>query len=148
MVAQFYGHTHNEEFKVFYDQANATRPINVAFIAGSMTSFTDLSPSYRVYTIDGERPDSSWVVKHFRPLQLIKNVLNAHNFRYQRVLDYSTWMMNLTLANLKGPTHLPEWFELYQAKKEYALTDLSPKTVDGFFSRMLDDDALFQLYFK
>ncbi|KZS07062.1 Uncharacterized protein APZ42_029601 [Daphnia magna] len=125
VVAQFYGHTHNEEFKVFYDQANATRPINVAFIAGSMTSFTDLSPSYRVYTIDGERPDSSW-----------------------RVLDYSTWMMNLTLANLKGPTHLPEWFELYQAKKEYALTDLSPKTVDGFFSRMLDDDALFQLYFK
>lgn len=57
-------------------------------------------------------------------------------------------MMNLTLANLKGANHLPEWFELYQAKKEYALTDLSPKTVDGFFSRMLGDDALFQLYFK
>ncbi|XP_057370154.1 sphingomyelin phosphodiesterase-like [Daphnia carinata] len=125
VVAQFYGHTHNEEFKLFYDKGNATRPINVAFIAGSMTSFTDLSPSYRVYTIDGERPDSSW-----------------------RVLDYSTWMMNLTLANLRGPTHLPEWFELYQAKKEYALTDLNPNTVDSFFSRMLDNDALFQLYFK
>ena len=56
--------------------------------------------------------------------------------------------MNLTQANQKGPMHLPEWFELYQAKKEYVLTDLSPKTVDDFFSRMLNDDALFQLYFK
>ena len=51
-------------------------------------------------------------------------------------------------ANQKGPMHLPEWFVLYQAKQEYDLTDLSPKTVDDFFSRMLNDDALFQLYFK
>jgi sphingomyelin phosphodiesterase len=56
--------------------------------------------------------------------------------------------MNLTEANEKGPMHLPEWFELYQAKKEYALADLSPKEIDEFFSRMLNDDALFQLYFK
>lgn len=61
VAAQFYGHTHNEEFKVFYDSVNVTRPINVAFIAGSLTSFTDLNPSYRVYTVDGPRPDSSWV---------------------------------------------------------------------------------------
>ncbi|XP_046447290.1 sphingomyelin phosphodiesterase-like [Daphnia pulex] len=125
VAAQFYGHTHNEEFKIFYDETNDTRPINVAYIAGSLTSFTNLSPSYRVYTIDGQRPDSSW-----------------------SVLDFSTWTMNLTEANEKGPMHLPEWFELYQAKKEYALADLSPKTIDEFFSRMLNDDALFQLYFK
>ena len=64
------------------------------------------------------------------------------------MLDFSTWTMNLTEANQKGPMHLPEWFVLYQAKQEYDLTDLSPKTVDDFFSRMLNDDALFQLYFK
>lgn len=61
VTAQFYGHTHNEEFKVYYDAVDRTRPINVAFIAGSLTSFTDLNPSYRVYTVDGQGPTSSWV---------------------------------------------------------------------------------------
>ena len=56
--------------------------------------------------------------------------------------------MNLTAANLQGPGRNPVWFELYQAKKEYGLTDLSPKSMDNFFQRMLNDDALFQLYFK
>lgn len=54
--------------------------------------------------------------------------------------------MNLTDANLQGPTHEPEWFEMYQAKKEYNLRDLSPKSVDDFFQRMLTDDELFQKY--
>ena len=61
VAAQFYGHTHNEEYKIFYDSANASRPINVAFIAGSLTSYSDLNPSYRVYTVDGNRTGSSWV---------------------------------------------------------------------------------------
>jgi sphingomyelin phosphodiesterase len=46
--------------------------------------------------------------------------------------------MNLTDANLKGSEVDPIWFELYQAKEEYGLADLTPLT----------DDALFQLYFK
>ena len=62
MTAQFYGHTHKEEFKVYYDAEDSSRPVNVAFIAGSLTSFTDLNPSYRVYTINGEGPTSTWVV--------------------------------------------------------------------------------------
>lgn len=64
------------------------------------------------------------------------------------MLDFSTWSMNLTQANLLGSTRSPEWFELYQAKKEYALTDLSPKSIDSLFSRLIADDELFSLYYK
>lgn len=56
--------------------------------------------------------------------------------------------MNLTKANEAGPAQPPEWFDLYSARKEYSLTDLSPKSVNNLFSRMLNDEALFHLYFK
>lgn len=60
-MAQFYGHTHTEEFKVLYDPVDPTRPTNVAFIAGSLSSYTKLNPSYRVYTVDGARTHPTWV---------------------------------------------------------------------------------------
>lgn len=61
VAAQFYGHTHKDEFKIFYDLVDRNRPTNVAFIGPSLTPFTELNPGYRVYTIDGSRPGSTWV---------------------------------------------------------------------------------------
>lgn len=69
-------------------------------------------------------------------------------YTIQAVLDFNTYIMNLTDANLKGAEVEPVWTELYQAKQEYGLTDLSPQSMDALFQRMLTDDALFQLYFK
>ena len=66
----------------------------------------------------------------------------------QSVLDYSTWMFNSTAANAMGSAKEPEWFELYQAKKEYNLTDLSPSSMDELIQQMLTEDHLFELYFK
>ena len=57
-------------------------------------------------------------------------------------------MMNLTKANEVGPTQPPEWFDLYSAKSEYSMKDLSPKSIDNLFTRMLKDSELFNLYFK
>jgi len=56
--------------------------------------------------------------------------------------------MNLTVANEFGANRDPVWFELYQAKKEYGLADLSPASMDDLFNRMLTNDSLFQLYVK
>ena len=66
----------------------------------------------------------------------------------QAVLDFNTYIMNLTDANLKGSGVDPVWFELYGAKQEYGIDDLSPQSMDTLFQRMVTDDALFQLYFK
>ena len=64
------------------------------------------------------------------------------------MLDFSTWIFNLTAANQLGSAQNPIWYQLYQAKSEYGLSDLSPQSMDDFFQRMLTDDALVQLYFK
>jgi len=127
VTAQFFGHTHTDEFKIFYDTEEPTRPTNVAFIGPSVTTYLHLNPGYKVYTIDGERSDSTFAV-----------------------LDHSTWYMNLTAANLgaKSMKSDPQWEELYQARAEYGLKDLSPEQLDGFLNRMVSDRALSQLYFK
>ena len=49
--AQFFGHTHFDEFQVFFNQ---TTPINMAYLAPSETSLDGLNPAYRIYTIDGK----------------------------------------------------------------------------------------------
>ncbi len=56
--------------------------------------------------------------------------------------------MNLTVANEFGANRDPVWFELYQAKKEYGLADLSPASMSDLLDRMLNNDSLFQLYVK
>ena len=61
VAAQFYGHTHKDEYKIFYDTVNVTRPVNVAWIAPSLTTYSKLNPGYRTYTIDGQRSGSTWV---------------------------------------------------------------------------------------
>jgi sphingomyelin phosphodiesterase len=66
ITAQFFGHTHADEFKVFYDLQDPTRPTNVAFMGPSLTTYTKKNPGYRVYTIDGERKDSTWVNANFQ----------------------------------------------------------------------------------
>lgn len=36
---------------------------NVMWVAPSLTTFSNLLPAYRIYTIDGARPNSTWVIK-------------------------------------------------------------------------------------
>merc|ERR1712098_766295 len=49
VTGQFYGHTHNDEFQIFYNDKNY--PTNVAYVAPSMTPYHGLNPSFRIYTV-------------------------------------------------------------------------------------------------
>ena len=40
VMAQFYGHTHNDEFAVFYDTEDSSRPVNVGIVTPSITTYT------------------------------------------------------------------------------------------------------------
>ena len=148
-MAQFYGHTHNEEHKIFYDQEESDRPVNVAFIAGSLAPYINLNPSYKVYTVDGPRPGATWVSFSFDGVFMYTQCYNwIFTFNIQAVTDFTTWYYNLTDANLKGASEEPQWTELYQATKEYGLDDLSPTSMDGLLQRMLEDNSLFNRYFR
>ena len=66
----------------------------------------------------------------------------------QAVLDQSSWIMNLAVANNQDPAIDPTWFELYRARQSYSLIDLSPRSMDALYQRLVADDALFQSYFE
>lgn len=50
--AQFNGHTHRDEFNVYYHSNNPSIAVNVGFNGGSATTYSDVNPNYRVYTVD------------------------------------------------------------------------------------------------
>ena len=61
VVAQFFGHTHFDHLEIFYDTETFKRAVSVAYIAPSVTTYDHLNPGYRVFTVEGPHPNSSWV---------------------------------------------------------------------------------------
>ncbi|XP_064100938.1 sphingomyelin phosphodiesterase-like [Macrobrachium nipponense] len=116
---QFFGHTHYDEFEVFHD---GDRPMGVAYIAPSQTPYYFLNPAYRIYTIDGERPETTWMV-----------------------LDHDTFIMNLTEAH---ETNVSRWYRLYSAKETYGMPSLTPDDWHELGQRMAEDRALFDVYWS
>ncbi|CAF4157842.1 unnamed protein product, partial [Rotaria magnacalcarata] len=52
ITGQFFAHTHFDEFMLFYNETNSTQPISIAYITPSFTTYPNVNPGYRVYTID------------------------------------------------------------------------------------------------
>lgn len=61
VTAQFFGHVHNEMFTMFYDEVQFKRPTSVLYNPGSVTTFSNLNPGFRIYEVDGHYNGSSWV---------------------------------------------------------------------------------------
>jgi len=52
ILAHFVGHTHEDEYLTYLDAYNLTRGFAVAFITGSVTTYSNLNVMYRVYEFD------------------------------------------------------------------------------------------------
>jgi sphingomyelin phosphodiesterase len=63
-MAQFYGHTHYDEFEIFYDTNDFKRAINVGYIAPSITPWENVNPAYRLYYVDGDHRKTTRVSVH------------------------------------------------------------------------------------
>jgi len=59
VVNQFFGHTHNDEFFIFYDEEET--PYASAIVTPSLNTWGFLNPAYRIYTVDGDYLDSTRV---------------------------------------------------------------------------------------
>uniref|UniRef100_UPI00359018B4 sphingomyelin phosphodiesterase isoform X2 n=1 Tax=Myxine glutinosa TaxID=7769 RepID=UPI00359018B4 len=123
IAGQFFGHVHTDKFEVFYDEQTLKRPLGIAFLAPSVTTFYDLNPGYRVYEVDGDRPDSS-----------------------RMVLDHHTFFLNLSEANASGGKSQPTWRLLYSARKVLGLSNAFPQAWDDLVVRMQKDYSLFDLF--
>ncbi|XP_078393279.1 sphingomyelin phosphodiesterase [Cetorhinus maximus] len=120
IAAQFFGHTHVDEFEVFYDEETLSRAVSVAFIAPSVTTYINLNPGFRIYLIDGNYSESSHLV-----------------------LDHETYILNLTEAN---ESVNPKWVLLYRLREAYRMETVFPADMDNLISLFLRDDSLFQRY--
>ncbi|XP_071608797.1 sphingomyelin phosphodiesterase [Heliangelus exortis] len=122
---QFFGHTHRDEFELFYSDPPPFRPIAVAFLAPSVTTYIGLNPGFRVYEVDGSYPGSS-----------------------RAVLDHWTFILNLSRANgdTPGDTPSPPWTLLYRARESYGLSGTTPAHWDHLVRRLQEDPELFQRF--
>ncbi|CAG2108413.1 unnamed protein product [Medioppia subpectinata] len=51
ITAQFFGHTHADEFRVLYSNHNYSKPIGFEILSPSVTTFQTFNPSYRIITV-------------------------------------------------------------------------------------------------
>jgi len=61
ITSQFFGHTHFDEYELFYDTQDLGRAVSVAYVGPSVTPYYDLNPGYRIYYVDGDREHSTRV---------------------------------------------------------------------------------------
>lgn len=123
VTAQFFGHTHYDEFQLFYDEYRRHRVTNIAYIGPSVTSYYSLNPGYRIYNIEGDFEGSR-----------------------KMVTDHETWVMNLDEANKPGG--YPRWYQEYSAKRAYNMESLLPQEWDRLVHRMMIDDDIFKKYHR
>jgi len=124
IAGQFFGHTHFDEFEVFYDETYRGRASSVAYIGPSVTPYYGLNPGYRIYHVDGNYAGST-----------------------RTVLDHETWIMDLQEAN-RHAVESPRWYRLYTAREAFRMHSLTPQDWDHLVQRMTYDDNLFQTYYK
>ncbi|CAF0993021.1 unnamed protein product [Rotaria sordida] len=113
IAGQFYGHAHSEELMIFYDEINRQRPVSMAYIGPSVTTYSYLNPGYRVYTIDGDYQGSSFWT-----------------------LDYHTVIMNLTASNMYNQTI---FLKEYDARDAYQMENLFPNDWNNLIQRLEND---------
>ncbi|XP_023316837.1 sphingomyelin phosphodiesterase-like [Trichogramma pretiosum] len=121
IMAQFFGHTHWDEFEIFYDLENLKRPVNIGYIAPSITPWENVNPAYRIYYVEGDHPKTN-----------------------RAIIDHETWKINLDEANRNDN---PVWYKAYSAKKAYNMKALSPKDWDDLLTRMDSNDELFDTFY-
>jgi len=127
VAGQFFGHTHNEQYKVLYSDPEDfhSRPTSVIYSAPSISTYSFYQPAYRIYTIDGNYPGSSF-----------------------QVLDFEMWYLNLTEANAAYPAN-PTWKQMYSSiKQAYGMENLQAPEWNNLLERMKTDDTLFRNYVK
>jgi hypothetical protein len=126
---QFNGHSHRDDFNIYYASNNINLAINYAWNAGATTTYTDLNPSYSLYYVDRVLFVSALVhVKEFSNLFIY--------FHAQQVNEKESWIYSITEANLNQATP-PRWFRSSPFREEFMIPDLSPASLDHWVTNTL-----------
>ena len=81
-------------------------------------------------------------------MKLVLTILVFSLKSSQRVLDTETYVFNLASANWQGPDVRPDYFKLYEGKKDLGLKSLFPEDYDQLVRRLADDEIFYQKYHR
>ncbi|XP_049773535.1 sphingomyelin phosphodiesterase-like isoform X2 [Schistocerca cancellata] len=119
IAAVFNGHTHKDRFQLHYASDDISRASIVAYNGGSLVTYSDVNPNYKVYKVDGNTG---------------------------AVVDYTSWMFNLTEANL-DPNTEPNWYKLYSFREAYGVESMNLTELDKLVHRMAETPEIIQQYY-
>jgi sphingomyelin phosphodiesterase len=120
IVGQLFGHIHEDLFQMV--QATDGSPAGVVHIAPSVTTYLNVNPSFRIYSMD------------------------PNTFH---LIDYEQYYLNVTNANILAKQNRTEdiKFKLeYTARQEYDLADLSPNSWWDLTERLSKNSSLLLQY--
>ena len=128
ITGQFYGHTHTDEFEVFYSSG---RPVGVAYIAPAVTPYHGLNPAYRVY-----RAGPGGEVEDHQTHTLDLRAANA------RPEQAPVWRLlydaRLLHPNMGSPV----------PRAAYSLPSLAPEAWHQLVLRLQTNSSLFHLFYR
>jgi len=139
ILDQFYGHAHTSTYQLTFDNKTGTVPFVVSYIVGSVTTYSQLNPGYRIYQYDRSK---------FHQTQLSLELQNEDNNsdNDHLVTNFAHYWIDLVDAN-RHPDQSPNWAtKRYSALETYNLTDCSVQSWVNFAKQMLKDDDIYQTY--
>ncbi|KAI9495494.1 Metallo-dependent phosphatase-like protein [Zychaea mexicana] len=86
ITGQFYGHTHKDEYQVFYrrgENQTAENAISMAYVAPSITPFDEINPGFRMYQVDAETFEVVDSITYVADLDQAPNWLNGPNWHVE-----------------------------------------------------------------
>lgn len=119
IMGQFFGHSHNDHFQLISSLEDGQPPAGVILMVPSLTTYSFLNPSFRIYQADAES---------------------------SQVLDYQQYRLKLSSANL-NPDVKPEFELVYSGKSFYNLEDLSPASYQSLAELLLNDSEVFNKFY-
>ncbi|KAF2072539.1 hypothetical protein CYY_006156 [Polysphondylium violaceum] len=122
IISLFFGHTHRDQFEVFYtnDTSYSTgqRPSAVAYVTPSVTTFQYQNPSFRIYSVDAKSG---------------------------QLVETSTYHLDILDANQYDK---PNWVLEYNTTVAYSMPDLLPISWDNLIDRFGRNQTLFNTYYQ
>ncbi|KAI1289740.1 MAM and LDL-receptor class A domain-containing protein 1 [Halotydeus destructor] len=119
ITAQFFGHTHRDEFRTIYSVKDPKKPVGFEFICPSVTSYSQTNPAYRIYHVD------------------------SHDFT---IRDYETYYFNLTDTN--DNDLMPSWKLEYTARQTYGVNSFNTDAFHNILQLLETNDHHFEQYYR
>lgn len=117
----FSAHTHNDHLIFHRQRDNNQKIIKTQYVAPSLTTFSNLQPSFRVFTVDTDTNE---------------------------LVDYTQYRLDLDKWNQAGPEATPEWDVAYTFKNYYGAADLSAKSMQTIYDSFQADYTNMGPYIK